>query len=154
MLELVASANQTAPSGATASRPRRTIGVSIGVLEISPSGVIRETALAAMSVYQTLPSGAAARPSGSMLLPGFGSHSSWPSRTRPSAAAPSIVNQTEPSPAGGDRDRHALPLRHRILDEAGARPAAPQPPGGGAGQRQDDRARRQREPQARSVASS
>jgi hypothetical protein len=52
-----------------------------------------------MSVYQTLPSGAAARPIGSTLLPDFGSRSTWPSRTRPSAAAPSIVNQIAPSGA-------------------------------------------------------
>ena len=98
MLRPIGSANQAAPSGATASRPRRTIGVSSGKLVTSPEGVMRDTACAAMSVYQALPSGATARPSGSSL-PGFGRRSSCPSRTRPMASAPPIENQTVPSSA-------------------------------------------------------
>ena len=45
MLWLIDSANQAAPSGATASRPRRTIGVSSGKLDTSPEGVMRDTTL-------------------------------------------------------------------------------------------------------------
>ena len=95
----MASANQTAPCGATVSRPRRTIGVPSGKLEISPVGVMREIARALLSVYQALPSGPTPNPIGSTLLRGSGSRSISPLRTRPMAAARSIVNQIVPSGA-------------------------------------------------------
>ena len=99
MLWPLDSANQAAPSGATASLPSRTIGVSSRKLDTSPEGVMRDTTWAAMSVYQALPSGATSMPIGSTLLPGFGRRSSCPSRTRPMASAPPIENQTVPSAA-------------------------------------------------------
>src|SRR5262249_8392208 len=92
----VASANQTAPSGAIASRPRRTIGVSSTNRAISPAPLTRAMARAGRSVYQALPSAATASPSGSMLRLDVGSRSTRPSRRRPIASAWSMVNQMVP----------------------------------------------------------
>ncbi len=60
---------------------------------------MREIARPLLSVYQALPSGPTPSPIGSTLLLGSESRSRRPSRTRPMAAARSIVNQIVPSVA-------------------------------------------------------
>ena len=71
-----------------------------------------------------------------MLLPGFGSRSTL-AVAHPADRRRAIDREPDRAVGGGgDRDRHVLPLRHRILDEARARPAAGQQGSGGAGERQ------------------
>ena len=64
-LAVVTSANQTEPSGATASRPSWTMGVDNGNERMLPSGEIREIARTGVSVYQAPPVASTASPSGS-----------------------------------------------------------------------------------------
>src|SRR6266404_4839014 len=61
-LAVVASANHTALSGPTASRPSLTTAVVRGNDRMLPSAAIRETARAGPSVNQTLPAASTSRP--------------------------------------------------------------------------------------------
>jgi len=69
-LAVVTSANQTAPSGATAQPAQMTMGVDSGNEWMLPSGEICEIARFWLSVYQTRrpPPASTASPSGSRVL--------------------------------------------------------------------------------------
>src|SRR6266851_1228228 len=95
-LAVVTSANQTAPSGATANRPRLTIGVDSGNERMLPSGEIREIARFGVSVYQTPPAASTASPSGSRFWVPLGKRSILPFRNTAIASENSMVNQTAP----------------------------------------------------------
>src|SRR3989442_12289653 len=91
-----ASANHTAPAGATASRPSLASGMDSVNAVMAPSGEMRATARAGLSVNHAYPSASTASPSGSTFSFPLGSRSLPPFRSTPMASENSIVNQTAP----------------------------------------------------------
>src|SRR6185295_15164322 len=88
------SANHTAPSGATASRPSRAIGVFSGKDLISPLGSMREICTSVGSTNHAAPCASTARPTGSTFFLLLGRRCTLPSWIIPTASAKPIVNHT------------------------------------------------------------
>ena len=121
-LTVVGSANQTAPSGATARRPSLATGVARSNEVMDPSLDIREIARMRESVYHAEPSASAASPSGSRFSLPLASFSILPSFNRPMASEELDGEPHHPVTRDCDADRDVRPGGHPILDEFGIGP--------------------------------